>query len=138
LGWSFFPTVLYLHRVYAHRVDEFKKTTYKKVYPVIITEKFLTEWSLRNNFDELIMTEWLWRKSRQILTEWFWRILRQVFRRKSHSFRSENFFTTVFSLFHNLEKPTWFGWKKIFFYRVGFFHFLGILPKNGFLGFFSA
>jgi hypothetical protein len=44
-------------------------------------------------------------------------------------------------VFHNLEKPIWFGLKKNFFIGWGgveFFHFLGILPKKGFLGFFSA
>jgi hypothetical protein len=42
----------------------------------------------------------------------------------------KNFFTAVFSLFQNLEKPTWLV-NKIF---LGLFHFLGILPKNGFFG----
>jgi hypothetical protein len=51
----------------------------------------------------------------------------------------KNFFTTVFSVFQNLEKPTWLSKKlKKFFFWVWFFHFLGILPINGFFGLFSA
>jgi hypothetical protein len=48
----------------------------------------------------------------------------------------KNFFTTVFSVFQNLEKPTLLSKKKQKFFEVGFFHFLGILPKKGFFGLF--
>jgi filamin len=60
--------------------------------------------------------------------------------------KEKNFFTTVFSVVHNLEKPSWLR-KNFFFYLGGvfliknvdfyFINFLGILPKRGSLDFSS-
>jgi hypothetical protein len=50
----------------------------------------------------------------------------------------KNFFTTVFSVFHNLEKPTWLSKKKKnFFFGRGFFTFWEFCQKTGFLDFFQ-
>jgi hypothetical protein len=47
----------------------------------------------------------------------------------------KNPITTVFSVFQNLEKPTWFIEKKYFL--GGVFPLVGNFNKKGFLDFFS-
>jgi phosphatidylserine decarboxylase len=50
----------------------------------------------------------------------------------------KNSFTTVFSVFQNLEKPTWLRKKKIkYFFGGGFCPFGEFCQKTGFLDFFQ-
>jgi hypothetical protein len=48
----------------------------------------------------------------------------------------KHFFTTVFSVFQNLEKPTWLSKKKKIFFLGEVFPLFGNLAKNGFFGLF--
>jgi hypothetical protein len=41
-----------------------------------------------------------------------------------------NSFTTVFSLYHYLDKPTWLGWKKKLFFWWGFSTFWEFYQKR--------